>query len=150
MGCSGTTLSVQRVKPFGASQGWSWIDGPDILDTHLQLYKRINGAGEELINLGWQRAIFGTLKRSNATLSLTIHELRDSDAARTLLAKEEYAGSQEIDVGEKGRYWTTNLATEGIIFLKDNRFCELVIDKKEAREQLTALAVSLEKLLLSP
>lgn len=144
--CSGARLDEQQVKPLGSTTGWAWVQAPELLDTPLELYKRINGAGEKLIQLGWKRAIFGTLEKNGLTVHLIIHELENAAAASSLVARDEYPKAQEIAAGDGGIYWQSGLASEGILYHQGPRLYELTIDKKQALEELMPLIDALERL----
>ena len=148
LGCAGRSmLDAGRIRTLGAGEGWVWTDGPVLLDTAEALYDRIDGEGEGILALGWKASAFGVMKLGNVQVFLAIHEMRGRAGAEGLLAAGDYADAKSVEVGDKAIYWRSGLLSEGIIFLRDNVYCEITIEKKDALDELGRLAAQFDILL---
>jgi hypothetical protein len=139
--------TTQEVSEWVAESGYRWSEGPDEIRTNEGFFNYIDGAAQPIIDLGWKRSVFGTLEKETSRLRLTIHEMKNPRAATALFGQSAFHGTQPVAVGERGIYWDRGLFSKGIIFQKNNLFCELIAEKQAGKATLLVLASSLAGLM---
>ena len=146
-GCKrGSPLETGAIHGWAEDEGYQWIEGPDEIQTEQAFFDYVNGAAQPIIDLGWKRSVYGVLKKGQARLRLTLHEMLDSKGAVTLLEQSAFNDTQSISVGERAVYWDRGAFSKGILFQKGNLVCELSLEKKGDKAKLLGLASSLETL----
>ena len=142
----GSPFETRAIRGWAEDEGYQWIEGPDEIQTEQAFFDYVNGAAQPIIDLGWKRSVYGVLKKEQARLRLTLHEMLDSKAAVALLEQSAFHDTQSIGVGERAVYWDRGAFSKGILFQKGNLVCELSLEKEGNKAKLLGLASSLETL----
>ena len=142
----GAPLSAKAIRGWAEGEGYQWMEGPDEIRTEQQFFDYIDGAAQPIIDLGWKRSVFGVLRKGEARLRLTVHEMRDPKAALALFEQNRFNGARPIALGERAAYWERGTSMRGILFQRKAFFCELILEKGGTKGDLLGLASSLEHL----
>ncbi len=151
----GTAAGPPRGRdPAGAiiswtkQEGYRWLEGPEQARTPEELFSYIDGGAQPLIELGWRRALFGSLAKGAGTFRLVLHEMKSPEAARALFEQNAIEGaSSPAGLGDRALYWEAGASSMGILLQKGPCYLELSLEGKGTKEGLTALASSLAEII---